>query len=232
LTFRLTLRGKSLVRAGGGIFAFEPEGPKAADGRATATVSFETFGGSSDGDGWRVEGTTGLLEGKALWQPTPKSQQNLIAKLLGENTPGQNALALSEFRPGALSDFMLTVEVNPPEARVELEELQLRVTVEGTLAPIDEWIVFATASVPGMTVPFTTSRPDRAGHSGGMGRYAGVFKGPTAVRIEAPARVDNHEHEGWELDGERVAGADTSIEVATSAYVVALYAPVATKPIS
>jgi hypothetical protein len=232
LTFRFTQRGKSLVRASGKVFAFEPESGLAnASGRASS-VSFETFGGNRDDGRWEVKEKVGVLQGKALWQPTLASAENLLGKLLAiDNDPNAPVLIkLSEFRPGTLSDFVLTLDVHPPEAKVALEEVELLVTTEGTEAPADEWILCATANVPQM-IPFAINKPDSAGHSGGLGRYVGMFKGPSPIEVTVPAVVGELAHSGWLVDGETV-NSGPAITVSKSSYLVACYAAGEARPVS
>lgn len=226
LTFRFTLQGKSLVRADGCIYAFEPEG----GGRTTA-VSFETFGGKNDKAGWRVEKDgAGVLEGEALRPPGPPTQESLLAQLLaGDKDPNSaNLVKLSEFRPGVFSDFGLDVTVMPPDARVEFEEVELIVTAEGTDAPDDQWVACVGSNVPRM-IAFSTSKADLAGHRGGLGQYVGVFRRADApVEISVPLNVGEFRHCGWLIDGEpatREPGDKpwTTISLRQSSYVVALY---------
>lgn len=238
MTFRFTQYGKSLVRSDGRIYAFEPESAMSGASKRASAVSFETVGGNRDNGRWEVDGNIGVLKDGALWQPTPTTDENLLAKLLAsdDKTNAPSLIKLSEFRPGAFSDFILTVEVNPPEAKVVLKEIELLVTTEGTNTPTDEWIVCASTNVPGM-IPFTTNKPDCAGHLGGLGRYVGVFKGTNPVELRVPAVFGELVHSGWIVDGEPFDGSTPvdsarTVTVAKSSYVVALYAKPKIEPAS
>ncbi|MDM0109666.1 hypothetical protein QTH97_32430 [Variovorax sp. J22R24] len=228
VSFRFTRQGKSLVRADGRIYAFEPEG----GGDRSSAVSFETFGGKSDKAGWRIDDGVGVLEGAALWPPSPPTQESLLAQLLaGDKDPhAANLVKLSDFRPGVFSDFVLNVTVTPPEARIALEEVELFITTEGTNAPDDQWIACVSVNVPTM-IPLSTSKADLAGHAGGLGRYVGVFKRTDApVELSVPASFGELTHCGWLINGDHKRGPTISLE--QSSYVVALYEAGQDKPVS
>lgn len=210
VALRFTLNGKSLVRAKGCLFAFDAEGDPSAAGDSGAALCFETYGGVGDQPGWQQDGAAALLQGKALWQPKPVAEENLLTQLLADDKdPNAGRLvALSGFRPGAYSDFVFSVDVSPAGTAIAIDEIDLLVTMEGRNAPEGEWVLFASADVPNM-VPFRTDKPDRAGHQGGLGRYVGMFQGPSPVALSAPCEVDGLVHRGWLVDGEPV---DASIE--------------------
>ena len=215
LTFRFEQQGKSLVRADGRIYAFESEGA----GSSGSGVCFETFGGS-----WRKEGEDLLLTSAELDQPAPSLERHLLAQLLaGDKDPNAPKLSqLSEFQPGALTEFTLTVVAAPAGAAVELLDVELVVTTEGTDAPRDEWLVCVTADVPGM-VPIRISKPDRAGHLGGLGRYIGVFRrAGEAVEVSVEPEFGAFKHQGWLVDGKPVV--EKSITVKKNTFLVARYA--------
>ncbi|MDM0053020.1 hypothetical protein [Variovorax sp. J22R115] len=231
VNFRFTRQGKSLVRADGRIYAFEPEG----GGDRSSAVSFETFGGKSGKAGWRVDDGVGVLEGAALWPPSPPTQESLLAQLLAGDSDKDpntsNLVKLSDFRPGVFSDFVLNVTVTPPEARIALEEVELLVTTEGTNAPDDQWIACVSANVPKM-IPLSTNKADLAGHAGGLGQYVGVFKRTDApVELSVPASFGELTHCGWLIDGEQDKRGPT-ISLKQSSYVVALYEAGQDKPVS
>ena len=215
LSFRFDQEGKSLVRADGRIYAFESEGA----GSSGSGVCFETFGG-----GWRSEGEDLVLTAAEPEQPAPSTERHLLAQLLaGDKDPNAPKLSqLSEFQPGALTEFMLTVVAAPAGAAVELLEVELVVTTEGTDAPRDEWLVCVTADVPGM-VPIRISKPDRAGHRGGLGRYIGVFRrADEAVEVSVEPEFGALKHQGWLVDGKPVT--EKSITVKKNTFLVARYA--------
>lgn len=230
VSFRFTLQGKSLVRADGHIYAFEPEG----GGDRSSAASFETFGGKHLKASWRVEASgAGVLEGEALWPPSPPIQESLLAQLLaGDKDPNApNLVKLSDFRPGVFSDFVLDVTVRPPEARVTFEEVELQVSTEGTNAPDDQWVACVGANVPKM-IPFSTNKPDLAGHSGGLGQYVGVFRrADTPVEISVPLVYGELRHCGWLINGEP-GNHGRTISLNQSSFVVALYEAGKTSPIS
>ena len=165
-----------------------------------------------------------MLTAAELEQPAPSTERHLLAQLLaGDKDPNAPKLSqLSEFQPGALTEFMLTVVAAPAGAAVELLEVELVVTTEGTDAPRDEWLVCVTADVPGM-VPIRISKPDRAGHRGGLGRYIGVFRrADEAVEVSVEPEFGALKHQGWLVDGKPVT--EKSITVKKNTFLVARYA--------
>jgi hypothetical protein len=84
ITFEFTHIGKSVVRANGKLFAFEPErGTKDNEAKRAARVTFETDGGIGGRKkiGWRVEGEIGILDDEALSRPPSLARKPLTTLL-------------------------------------------------------------------------------------------------------------------------------------------------------
>ena len=221
VTFKFSHRGKSVVRAQGRLYAFEPEGGREEERGQRSSVIFTTSGGKTADEDWLIKGDTGILQGKALWQPTVDRQENLLTQFLKSDAGGE-AITLSEFRPGVFSDFEMTVEISPPERRIELEELRLQITTEAGDAPKGQRIICASTH-PELAIPITASSKDMSERSGGLGSYTGIFKDQLSpVRISVPASFGKYVHTGWCVDGEnKPDGGQHEYEVRKSSYVVA-----------
>jgi hypothetical protein len=196
---------------------------------------FETQGGRAhESVGWVEQSsagrTVGELKGTSLWQPTRDAQENLISKLL--KNPAM--LSLSQFRPGAFSDFLLKVEINPPERKIAFTEIVLEVSYEGGNARRDEILVCVNNDV-GLEIPVRTNVKDISGRTGGIGRYIGVFSsnqmraaGQRTVRVTVPVKFGQYELKSWQIDGEQVPATNPFQDIAKDAYVVVSYARNAT----
>src|SRR5262249_2543334 len=108
VTFTFEHVGKSIVRSDGHFYSFEPnDAAKQVGARSYVGVSVETKGGKrEDSPGWTeatIDGRQGgRLSPNSLWPSKLSPPETLLSKLLGNKT-----LALSQFRPGAFSDFVL-----------------------------------------------------------------------------------------------------------------------------
>jgi hypothetical protein len=220
ITFKVSHCGKSVVRSQGKLFAFEPEGGHEKDRGQQSRVVFSTTGGKTADEEWVVEKEIGTLQGKALWQPTADRQENLLTQFLNSDaaSPG---ITLLEFRPGVFSDFELTVEIKPPECRIELEEIRLQITTEAGEVPKGQKIICVNTS-PELAIPITASLKDMSDCSGGLGNYVGVFQDMQRMRISVPERYGNYVHTGWCIDGEnKPHNGQNYYEVSKSSYLVA-----------
>ena len=221
ITFKISHRGKSVVRAQGKLFAFEPEGGREEERGQRSRVIFKTLGGKTDSQDWSIKEEIGILEGNTLWQPTSDIQENLLNQFL--KTDKDEPITLSEFRPGVFSDFDLSVEISPPEHKIELEEIRLQVTTEAGNAQKQTLICVSTQ--PELAIPITASLKDMSDRSGGLGSYIGIFKleGKT-VQISVPERYGSYVHTGWCIDGEEKGNdGQHHYEVKKSSYLVANY---------
>jgi hypothetical protein len=226
--FKFTHLGKSVVRAGGRLYAFEPEGAKGPTGATFARVTFETDGGRQ-GPGWAVDPMDPekavLSNSKkkiALWQPTVAAQANLLTKLLNSET----LITLSEFRPGIFSDFLLSVEFQPSESKVKFTELVLSVEMEMGNAPIGEVLVSIRNNL-GLAISVEASQKDKSGRSGGMGTYTGIYDSNSLsanpVRLTVPDKFGEFVHTGWLLDGQVIKATNHYQDARKSAHIVATY---------
>jgi hypothetical protein len=215
--------GKSVVRAQGRLFAFNPQGGANANEYAGSGVAFET---AAEG-GWTESVSQGKTVGKPgeLKQANGQEQQNLLSKLLKNNA----TLSLSHFRPGAFSDFVLRVEVNPLGCKIAFEEITLEVTYEGGISSRNEVLVCVSNNL-GMELPIRTDLKDMSGRQGGSGRYIGVFNAQDidgsekkAITVEAPAEFGRYKLKHWEINGEAVSNAANSYAVVKDAYIVIHY---------
>ncbi|MVV48097.1 hypothetical protein EJA72_07540 [Pseudomonas sp. PB120] len=220
ITFKVSHCGKSVVRAQGKLFAFEPEGGREEERGQQSRVVFNTRGGKTADDDWVIEKEIGILQGKALWQPTTDRQENLLTQFLSSDA-ADAGITLSEFRPGVFSDFELTVEISPPECRIELEEIRLQITTEAGEVPKGQKIICVNTS-PDLAIPITTSLKDMSDCSGGLGNYVGVFQDMQKMRVSVPERYGNYVHTGWCIDGEtKPHNGQNYYEVSKSSYLVA-----------
>jgi hypothetical protein len=220
ITFKVSHCGKSVVRSQGKLFAFEPEGGREEDRGQQSRVVFNTRGGKTADEDWVIENEIGILQGKALWQPTLDRQENLLTQFLSSDAAGAG-ITLSEFRPGVFSDFELTVEISPPECKIELEEIRLQITTEAGEVPKGQKIICVNTS-PALAIPITTSLKDMSDCSGGLGNYIGVFQDMQKMRVSVPERYGNYVHKGWCIDGEnKPDNGQHCYEVSKSTYLVA-----------
>ena len=243
VTFKFIHMGKSIVRANGRLFAFDPEGQAIASDLAGKPVAgqrtaFVTMGGNrrfTDSKGrqitadWVTEAQQPVLRDDALWQPSNTAQANLLSKLLsGSNeTAAQHLKALSGFRPGIFSDFLLEVEISPPERKVRFEELRLQLTFEAGSAPSDEMLLCVDNSI-GMAIPIEADARDASGRIAGVGRYYAVYnrqhlKGDRTVSIKVPLKFGEYVHAGWLVDGQPEDKTVNPITLGKSAYLTAHY---------
>lgn len=228
ITFRISLRGKSVVRAQGKLFAFEPEAGKAEAGSdaasgQTSAVVFKTIASTAGRPIVEGEsGQVGILIGELLQQPRADRQEDLLTQFLNRDGGGER-LTLSEFRPGVFSDFEMTVAFNKPEHKVEFEEIGLEIITEAGDAP-DGQTTVAVSTSPPLAVSIMMNTKDMSGRTGGLGSYIGIFKDQLVLRVEVAAEYGNYRHTGWCVDGENRADAGRhQIEVKKSCYVVALF---------
>lgn len=220
VTFKITHCGKSVVRAQGKLFAFEPEGGREEDRGQLSSVVFNTRGGKTADEDWLVENDIGTLQGKALWQPTTNRQENLLTQFLANDAPGEG-ITLSEFRPGVFSDFELSIEISPPEYKIELQEIRLQITTEAGEVPRGQKIICVNTHPP-LAIPINTSLKDMSERSGGLGNYVGIFQDMQKMQVSVPPRYGNYVHTGWCIDGEKKPDAgQNSYEVSKSSFLVA-----------
>ena len=237
--------GKSVVRAEGKLFAFTPQSGAGSGGNeyTGSGIAFETVAqggwtessvpaaGGLPGSGpitgipevtlaQKKIGTPGELK-QADW----KEQQNLLSTLLNNKA----TLSLSHFRPGAFSDFVLRVEVNPLGSQVAFDEITLEVSYEGGISSRDEVLLCVNNNL-GLELPVRTNLKDMSGRMGGSGRYVGVFNTQTldtsdrkAVRVEVPSDFGRYVLKSWEVNGTPVSNAANSYEVAKDTYIVVHY---------
>jgi hypothetical protein len=242
MTFRFTHLGKSIVRASGKFFAFDPEGkPIATDlgGKPIAgrPIEFVTNGGTrvvTDQNGrktttnWVIEGQSPVLRDDALWQGNNAPQKNLLSILLSgtDSEQAKSLVSLSAFRPGIFSDFLFQVEISPPDCKVSFEEIQVQVTFEAGSAPTDEMLLCVDNNL-GMAIPIEVDARDEGGRTGGNGRYFAVYnrrhlQGDKTVHLKVPKEFGNYQHQGWLIDGQADGKLDP-IAVGKSAYLTANY---------
>lgn len=242
ITFKVTHIGKSIVRANGKFFAFDPEGkPIASDlgGKPIAgrPIDFVTKGGNrviTDTNGrksttnWVIDGESSVLRDDALWQGNNEPQKNLLSYLLS-GTDGESArtlVSLSAFRPGIFSDFLFEVDFTPAESKVSFEEIRVQITFEAGSAPTDEMLVCVDNNC-GMAIPIEADARDESGRTSGLGRYLAVYsrrhlQGDKTIHVKVPAEFGNYHHEGWLIDGQIKDGL-TTLAIGKSAYLTANY---------
>ncbi len=225
--------GKSIVRSRGHLFAFEPQSTAkdARDRFEGSGVTFETQGGkrAAQPAGWAETTVAGRPVGRlgatSLWQPDRTPQENLLSKLLKNSA----TLSLSQFRPGAFSDFLLKVDINPPECKVEFTEIVLEVSYEGGYASRDELLICVNNNA-GLEIPVTTDVKDISGRRGAIGRYVGVFNsrqmaaaGQRTVRVNVPFEYGRYLLKSWEVNGEPVKSSNGYYDAAKDAFIVVSY---------
>ena len=167
ITFKVTHVGRSIVCYQGKFYAFEPQAGTETD-RPSRGVTFETNGTLTK---VKPEGDKLTLAGDALKQPQSKAQETLVSKLLGPSASG--GIDLSEFRPGAFSDFLLTVEFTPRDFPIEFDEIEFVIMMEkGNTDTTAELVsVFNDRD---LAIDISTSRSDGR-RSRAIGRYMGVY---------------------------------------------------------
>lgn len=224
---RFSLNGKSIVRADHRLYAFDPEVPAGADGVPQPGVFFETVGGKAKSSWTITKGRDGNeigeLKGDALWQADREPQENLLTTLL-EDKSNTQLITLSRLRPGVFSDFVLSVDFTPAEAKVLLTELMLTIQIE-TGSVRDSSVFLSVDTNTDLAIPISVDRKDHSGRNAGNGRYVGFYPqaGDLAgnpLHISVPARYGRFKHTGWRVDG-TVTEEATALAVGKSAYVTA-----------
>jgi hypothetical protein len=233
ITFKVIHVGRSIVRYQGRFYAFQPQAADDAGGGSTG-VTFETGGAPKQGklnsDGTLTpDGTSVTLTADVLKQPESKAQETLISKLLGSSA----TIDLSEFRPGAFSDFLLTVEFTPRDRLVEFSEIEFVVMMEkGNTDQAGALVgVFTNRD---LSIDISTSWADKSGRSAGIGRYIGIYDGKALeskrLVISVPGQYGDYRHTGW-IEGEKLVSAtDHSRTISAGTRVVAVYESATTPP--
>ena len=225
ITFKVTHLGRSIVCYQGKFFAFEPQAG-AETGRRARGVTFETNGTPAKMKP-ADDATTLTLTADALKQPESKAQETLISKLLGSAKSGQ--IDLSQFRPGAFSDFLLTVEVTPRDCTVQLDEIEFVVMMEkGNTDTAAELVtVFNDRD---LAIDISTSRSDRSGRNRALGSYMGVYNDDEIetqpLVITVPAEYGVYRHMGWNAGVKASSKKAHSCEVSRGTRVIAKYEPI------
>jgi hypothetical protein len=225
ITFKVTHLGRSIVCSQGKFFAFEPQAGNET-GRRVRGVTFETNGTPAKMKP-EAGATTVTLTPMALKQPESKAQETLISKLLGSAGTGQ--IDLSQFRPGAFSDFLLTVEFTPRDCTIQLDELEFVVMMEkGNTDTAAELVtVFNDRD---LAIDISTSRSDRSGRSRAIGSHMGVYNDDEIetqpLVITVPAEYGAYRHTGWNEGVKPSSKKPHSCEVSRGMRVIAKYEPV------
>jgi hypothetical protein len=225
ITFKVTHLGRSIVCYQGKFFAFEPQAG-IETGRRARGVTFETNGTPAKMKP-EAGANTLTLTPAALKQPESKAQETLISKLLGSAGTGQ--IDLSQFRPGAFSDFLLTVEFTPRDCTIQLDELEFVVMMEkGNTDTAAELVtVFNDRD---LAIDISTSRSDRSGRSRAIGSYMGVYNDDEIetqpLVITVPAEYGAYRHTGWNEGVKPSSKKPHSCEVSRGTRVIAKYEPV------
>jgi hypothetical protein len=225
ITFKVTHLGRSIVCSQGKFFAFEPQAGNET-GRRVRGVTFETNGTPAKMKP-EAGATTVTLTPMALKQPESKAQETLISKLLGSAGTGQ--IDLSQFRPGAFSDFLLTVEFTPRDCTIQLDELEFVVMMEkGNTDTAAELVtVFNDRD---LAIDISTSRSDRSGRSRALGSYMGIYNDDEIeaqpLVITVPAEYGAYRHTGWNEGVKASSKKPNSCEVSGGKRVIAKYEPV------
>jgi hypothetical protein len=222
ITFKVTHLGRSIVCYQGKFFAFEPQAGTDS-GRRARGVTFETNGTPAKMNP-APDATTLTLTSEALKQPDSKAQETLVSKLLGSAKTGQ--IDLSQFRPGAFSDFLLTVEFTPRDCTIQLDEVELVVMMEkGNTDTSAELItVFNDRD---LVIDISTSRSDRSGRSRAIGNYMGIYNDDEIEKqplvISVPAEYGAYRHTGWNEGVKASSKKPNSCEVSRGTRVIAKY---------
>jgi hypothetical protein len=222
ITFKVTHLGRSIVCYQGKFFAFEPQSG-AETGRRVRGVTFETNGTPA-----KMKPAAGdaviTLTAEALKQPDSKAQETLISKLLGSAKTGQ--IDLSQFRPGAFSDFLLSVEFTPRDCAIQLDEIEFVVMMEkGNTDTAAELVTIFNDR--DLAIDISTSRSDRSGRSGAIGIYMGIYndneieKQPLVITV--PAEYGAYRHTGWNEGVKPSSKKAHSCEVSRGTRVIAKY---------
>lgn len=201
-TVKVTHVGASIVRVGGRFFAFEPQtgnGAGALAGSADASGfgnRSATYESSVNFTNIAKENGGVVLATSKEMAPQPKrSQETLISKLLGSSE-----VSLAGFRPGLHSDYLLTLETTPSNAKFKVLKLDFEITVEKGNATTDSALV-AVFCEPNLPVSINVGRADLSGRRSGIGRYMGVFSASgleaRPLEVSVPASFGGFVHVGW-----------------------------------
>jgi hypothetical protein len=174
VSFTFIHRGKSIVRANGRLYAFDPS-DGSPDRPLGSGVVWETTGTGA----WRARGDgsseivrpTDPKPGEGLKFTGQDEAGNLISMLLGDSKSGTKATdavtALSSYRPGAFSDLELIVEFFPSNATIQFTELVVEVTQEQVKVP--EEALVSVRNDADLLIPVSFSRPDLGQITAGEG---------------------------------------------------------------
>jgi hypothetical protein len=209
VAFTFVHRGRSIVRADGSLYAFDP-----SDGSNNRpyrpNITWETRA-SSGASAWKPSQNSrqkiGVLDAAALTLAEPGDEGNLLSMLLGDQ--GQNAASsaelskLSSFRPGCFSDLELVVTFKPTGAHVEFTKIVVEVTQEVVDCASEALVVVDNNA--GLKIPVQFSRADLGAHTSGDGLVFGIFDRQGLARqpvtISVPATFGEHAFTGWTVDG-------------------------------
>lgn len=215
VTFKVTHLGKSIVRARGHFYAFEPQAGE--EGGGPARVTFETNGRPQVAD----DGTV-AFDASDLSEPESSPQENLVSKLLGT----MESINLSSFRPGIFSDFLLSVEFTPRDRRLLIDEIEFAVRIEKGNDNTSGQLVTVFNNLD-LAIEIAASRPDVSGRSGGISRYLAVFDGSelesSPLIISVPGNYGEYRHVGWSEGARPVPGAPHSCAISSGIRLIALY---------
>jgi hypothetical protein len=233
VAFTFVHRGRSLVRADGSLYAFDPsDGSNSRPYRPNNTWETRASSGASAWTPSQNSPDICVLDPAALTFAAPGDEGNLLTMLLGNK--GQNAASsaelskLSSFRPGCFSDLELVVSFKPTGAHVEFTKILVEVTQEVVDCPSEALVVVDNDA--GLKIPVQFSRADVGAHTSGEGLVFGIFDRQALahqpVTITVPATFGEHAFTGWTVDGRSApAGAvnGNRLTVDQSCDVQALY---------
>jgi hypothetical protein len=219
VSFTFVHRGKSIVRANGRLYAFDP-----SDGNREhplgSGVIWETTASGTSAWGDPTDGIS-KLDPTALKLTKPGEEGNLISMLLSKSPSDANAAdevtKLSSYRPGAFSDLELIIEFLPTDARIEFTTLVVEVEQELFKRPSEALV--SVRNEDDLLIPVSFSRPDLGQFSQGEGLVFAIYdRGELRAQ---PVRVTLQRQFGarW-LKSASIDGKPASLDVANGTLTV------------